>query len=427
MKTFEILCIDQKGAVTFKEKATFLKALSINENLLKSTAIDDHIGTISDTQRNISIKVENIDTKRTVTDLFVSAFLVKVTAEFDNLESFRLELIRHLRFLKFSHLRVLTDEISSELGEKIYPHINKIENSLRRYIVKFFITKIGIGWFDISVPSDVKEKIKKRFDNEPIFTGSKIVDTDVTLIDFDELGEIITRQTSVYSKVDDLVERIKKADSLETLKSEISGNYPKYFADIFGKQNFPSKWKTLFNIRNKVAHNNYLFKKDLIDTISLCEELEKILQEAELNIDKAILTVSEKQAISKAIAETVAEQQNSQMTLSDQEDKSNNEIETLNGFKLISEDVFIDEFENFERSKNQNWTFIALSKFLDYLESKGYNRQVATTTASILEDEGEIQIGYEDNPFSSYKTASIKRNKNEHNIMFAKRRANTLI
>ena len=309
-----------------------------------------------------------------------------------------------------------------DLCLKIYPLINKIENLLRRYIVKFFITKIGLGWFEISAPTEVKVKLKARKDNEPVFTKTSLVDTDVTLIDFNELGEIITRQTSVYSKVEDVIDKINNATTLDELKNEVTGHYPKYFKTIFEKQNFESKWKTLFDIRNKVAHNNYIFQKDLDDATKLTGELEIMLAEAEDKIDEAVLTITEKQAISKAIQEVVTEQQNiipekkEEIIAADNEVKVDHtpfKINFTNLFKildikLLTEEVFLDEFTNFKTQK-RNWTFIALSQFLDYLEEKGYNRQIASSTASILTDKGKIVIEYIDNPYNNFhKTATIK-------------------
>lgn len=425
--TFEIFCIDQKGKVKFKDTTRFLDALAFNAELWTGQPQKNtETAILFDNEQGITIKIDIIDTSKVVADNFVSAFVIKATGELPALEPIRLKLVTHIRDLDFNHIRILSDDVSTQLSVEIYPLINKIENLLRRYIVKFFITKIGLGWFDISVAKEVKDKISIRKDNEPVFTKNNLVNTDVTLIDFNELGEIITRQTSVFSKVEDVISKIQIATDLETLKGEVSGHYPKYFKEIFEKQNFDSKWRALFNIRNKVAHNNYLVIKDLSDAKLLCEELEKIFIEAEAKIDEAVFTVTEKQAIGKAIADTltkpISEPEQDDLSHLEELPKIEEQTEALTikrillpGLKIlprlpktISEDTFLEELEKFSNNK-KDWTFIALSKFFDYLDELGYNRDFSSTIASILNDKEMIEIEYIDNPFGLNKTATIKK------------------
>lgn len=420
--TFEIFCIDQKGKVKFKDKENFLDALSFNEGLWNSQPTKNYGEcTICDVQTQTKIKIDTIDTKKVVADLFISAFILRVEGQFDGLEQYRLKLLTHLRDLGFNHIRILTDDVSTDLSLRIYPLINKIENLLRRYIIKFFITKIGLGWFDISVSKEVKDKTKIRKENEPYFTRSSLVDTDVTLIDFNELGEIITRQTSVYSKVEDVIDKINKSSSLEELKNEVTGHYPKYFKTIFGNQNFENKWKTLFEIRNKVAHNNYLVVKDLEESTRLVQELEIIISEAEDKIDEAVLTVTEKQAISKAIQEIVTEQQSGQTDSQLQETTEGKQLVLVDddigdgeslihkhfNIQKLDEDLIIQELRYFKKL-NSTWRFIALTQFLDYLETRGFNRHIASSLVSIMNDQGKIIIEYIDNPRGFFDTATIK-------------------
>jgi Apea-like HEPN len=420
--TFEIFCIDQKGKVKFKDKENFLDALSFNEGLWNSQPTKNYEEcSICDSKKGLKIKIDTIDTKKVVADLFISAFILRIEGQFEDLEQHRIKLLIHLRDLGFNHIRILTDDVSTDLSLKIYPLINKIENLLRRYIVKFFITKIGLGWFDISVSKEIKDKIKIRKENEPHFTRSSLVDTDVTLIDFNELGEIITRQTSVYSKVEDVIDKINRCNSLEELKNEVTGHYPKYFKTIFGNQNFESKWKTLFEIRNKVAHNNYLVVRDFDESTRLVQELEIIISEAEDKIDEAVLTVTEKQAISKAIQEIVTEQQSVQTDSQSQEsiddsrlvltDDDNIDTETLIhkhfSTQKLDEDLIVQELRYFKKI-NSTWRFIALTQFLDYLEIKGFNRHIASSLISIMNDQEKILIEYIDNPRGFFDTATIK-------------------
>lgn len=407
---FELFCIDQRGKVAFDEVPNFIDALTFNKGLWNDTP-EKHVEQSLIREGSTMVKIDSLDTQNLAADLFSSAFLIRVEGEYERLEPMRVLLIQHLRNLGFAHIRILSDDVSAHISNQIYPLVFRIENRLRRFVVKFFITKIGLSWFDISVPREVKDKVKIRKENEPVLTKTGLVDSDVGLIDFNELGEIITRQTSVYSKVEDVVERIASATSLEELRNEVTGHYPKYFKDIFEKKNFESKWKTLFEIRNKVAHCNYVFERDLQQVIELTEELDGIFADAESKFDEAILSKIELQAISKALTE-VAEQEAIETDLDEDESAERSgqkRYESSRDRYRSFQDTFLKELRYFEQEMMKpNWDFIALSKFLDYLEDRGYSRHLAASVAKILDDADKIAIEYKDNPHGFYKVASVR-------------------
>lgn len=145
--------------------------------------------------------------------------MIKVKSKnFEKIENFRFPLIVHLRKrLAFEHIRVLTDDISTEISNKIYPLINELENLLRRYIAKFFTQKIGIDWWEKAVPDKVIEKTKLRTGNEAVF--SNLIQTDLTLIDFDDLGEIIYKHKLGFNRPQNLLDDIIKITTLSELEN----------------------------------------------------------------------------------------------------------------------------------------------------------------------------------------------------------------
>ena len=53
--------------------------------------------------------------------------------------------------LQFTNIRILRDDISTKIANEIYPLINRVENLLRRYLIKFFTRKIGVDWWEVRV------------------------------------------------------------------------------------------------------------------------------------------------------------------------------------------------------------------------------------------------------------------------------------
>ena len=162
----------------------------------------------------------------------------------------------------------------------------------------------------------------------------------------------------------------------------------------------------MFDIRNKVAHCNYVFRKDLEQVQELTLELEQMFADAESKIDEAILSKIELQAITKAISEVVQQEASAQTA---EESESEDEVSYVGPNSSSFENTFLRELEYFESEmKKPNWDFIALSKFLDYLEIRGYNRHLAASVARILDDKKRIAIEYQDNPHGFYKVASVR-------------------
>lgn len=217
---FELLCIDQQEKVKFTKPKNFILALCIIESLWKSEPlISEDFLEINDEIQKIKISVQPFDTSKMVTGgRFSSAYYIIVEGELNNLDPFRIKLIDQLKDLGFDHRQILIDDVSNEIAILIYPLINSIETLLRKYIVKFFITKIGTDWWSIAVSKENREKAKSKRANEIVFTNTSKVIADVTLLNFDQLGKIIYSQSSIFTKIEDVIEKIKIALDLESLK-----------------------------------------------------------------------------------------------------------------------------------------------------------------------------------------------------------------
>ncbi|THH41674.1 HEPN domain-containing protein [Neolewinella litorea] len=311
---FELLCIDPDD---ISDQRGFIHAISYSNDvwngrspiITKDKNGNDYIKGES----GLTVTVINVDTSKILTDLVEAAFVLRVESPmFEPLEPFRQRLLRHLsEKLRFAHLRVLQDDISSEIANQLYPKINAVENLLRRYLIKFFFQRVGMSWWEVTATPKMIEKVKARQRNRSN-QFSYFINSDIEFADFDDLGLLIYKQSTGFNEPEKVLEKLTSIETLEELqdlKSNLEGNYTKYFKTFFRDKNFERLWKEMSKIRNKVAHQATFFHSELRKGIELSAELTSIIKEAENHIDEIVLSLKEKQAIHQAAAEVVREEQ----------------------------------------------------------------------------------------------------------------------
>lgn len=416
--TFELLIIDPNGNSEIQSTKSLLYGLLSTEKLWESPEEIDDKGKKYIKDKNLNLRIKPVDTSSVLYNLYESAFIIKTTCnDFEKLEKFRYPLVLHLKSrLRFDHIRILTDDVSTEISNKIYPLINELENILRRYLAKFFTQKVGLDWWKQAVPDKVIEKTKLRQDNETVF--SKIVETDMTLIDFNDLGEIIYKHKLGFNKPENLVDKIlsiNSEDELQKLKQDLDGNYNRFFKQHFKDFNFDKKWKLLFQLRNKVAHNNLFIQPDLDSANELYKEIKDIVIKAENNIDDFRFSVEEQEAMIKTSNAFIELDQSKESTISGIGIKVIGKIDlptTLdNNFEIISEGELLRELMRAEDSlKAKGLSFIGLKSFVtNVLGSKGYSFGPTYAQVNVLKDKGKIEIyDIEDVEFSNWPVKAIR-------------------
>ncbi len=423
---FEVLCIDPNGQTSMSSDKSIAHGLLFNEKLWKEPKEIETNGKwkVIDDKQEIQLSITSIDTSNVLTGLFDAAFILKVKgANFDELEDFRLRLLKHLRSINFKHIRVLADDISKDIANQLYPEINKVENLLRRYLTKFFIQRVGLEWWEATAPRTMNDKVKtRRNDRKDEF--SNLVDFDVSLADFDDLGELIYKQSSGFNNPDAVIAKVVAINSIEALenfKSELQGNYTKYFKESFRDKDFEPKWKELFRIRNKVAHHGLFFKRELETGIQLSKSLCEIIGDAESKIDEIVFSVEEKVAIRNATIEAISIESLSNLPIEKTHKLPGVKVvgkielpeadELTNG--IITEEQFLIELERAESTlKKNNLTYVGLKAFVTkLLGNKGYTHGPTYALANILQDRDIIEL-YEvkdDDNFFTPKAIRIKR------------------
>lgn len=426
---FEILAIDKNGQASITTGESLVYGLLFSESLWRKKEVVESGGSkkVVDTEQKLEVKFQSVDTSSTLNDLIEAAFVIRIKGEdYLELEKFRLNFLIHLRKkLNFTNIRILRDDISTKISNDIYPLINQVENLLRRYLVKFFTQKIGVDWWDVTAPKTFSEKIGNRKTNEKNF--SNLVDTDVTLIDFDDLGELIYKQTTGFNRQENIISRVMNSetiDDLKNLKQELQGNYTKYFKEAFQDNNFEKKWKTLFEIRNKVAHNNLFIHNDFEIAKQLVDDITKIIGDAESKIDEFKFSIEEQEALRQATIEAVkvAESQSETkekvlekfgIKVLDKIDLPDEDDYEDSPFKIISEGELLKELEIAERTlQRNNLKYVGLKAFVTkILGYKGYSFGPTYSLVNILRDKGVIDIydANDDDNFFPTKGIRIKK------------------
>ncbi len=311
--TFELLCLDVPG---INSESGLARALSFGPMWEDNDpAIRSSKGTVRVVQPELGVEVSvySIDTSFMLTDYQESAFVIAAESQdFAALEKFRLPLLEHIRGkLEFKHVRILADTVSTEVANRLYPRINSVESRLRRYLTKFFIQRVGLNWWKLTSTRLMTDKVTTR---REMLTDemSKLVELDVNLVDFDDLGELIYKQTTGFNNTEAIVAKlldVKTHAELMELQGELQGNYTKYFKRFFQDKHFKHKWQELYRIRNKVAHHGTFYANELERGDRLCDDLLGIITEAEAQIDKLVFSVEDKQAIREAVNDQIVAEQ----------------------------------------------------------------------------------------------------------------------
>jgi uncharacterized protein with HEPN domain len=406
---FEILCVEPQDNDIQSEKA-MIKALAYSSKLWSGNEVIEvntqNVYGISDTKSGISLFLKTLDTSKMLTAYSETAYILYIEGtQFESLETFRLRLLRHLKStLNFLHIRILTDDISTNIANNLYPKINAVESSLRRYLTKFFIQRVGINWWESTATRSMIEKIKVRGEKSEEY--SDLIDEDVSLVDFDDLGELIYKQTSGFNQPEKIIDKlidIKSFEELKIFQNELQGNYTKYFKEFFQDKYFEQRWKELYRIRNKVAHQRTFYQYDLDRGVEVSDSLLSIIAEAESKIDEIVFSIGEKEAIKKATMDAQYDFVGTQLE-KDMEDSSDITFRGgLKGLKVlgkitvpmrdryITENVIISELED---ATDKKYTyFIGLKWFVTtFLKDKGYVVATSYSVLNIMIDKGEIEI-----------------------------------
>ncbi len=396
---FKILCLDDVEKVKSRTVKTLLFALMANDKLFEKPIMNEAKGEIVDQKKDLQLHINQYTTDKMLTGVRYSvAFTISATCDkVEIIDMFRLDLVDYVKDIGFSNVRILLDEVSATLAASLYPKIYSLENQVRTFIINFFLKNLGTNWTKLAMSGDTLEKIKKRKNNDKIFIMSNRIESDVTLVDFDDLGRILYSENSILSskKADNvtiLIEKISAATNLADLKSEVlEGNFYKYFKDCFTQKDFQSKWCDLYYYRNKLAHNGSFSQEEIYNCTILCESIAAIIDTAYEKLDTFKLSTSDQEALMAAVNDFPSE--------SREEDCSCDRK-----YSTVTEDTLLEELENAQK----RLPFVGLRHFvIEWLGNKGYDYDASFTLINYLEDKGIIKLTKVENPYGENQTTKI--------------------
>lgn len=373
MKTsyiFEVLTLDSTGHCTIKTNVALAYSLMSNSGIwIKPTLKDNKI---HDETLKITLGINDITQEEEKDFNIKNSLLIKMKGDFEEIEQIRVKILKHLNSVGFDRSYVLTDEVSSKIACEIYPKVNEVENLLRKYLMKFFVTKLGPSWWNVTADSEMNKKVSQRKNNELFF--SNFIDNRAYLIDFGELGKIVHSQSSGFISREDIVSKVleleETPDAIKKLKTELESNYTKFFKDTFKTNNFQQKWEELEKLRHKVAHNNLFTKSDLERADDLFKSLIDIINKANESIDSIQFNIEEKDLLKENISSN------------------------LGTYEVITKEELIRKLydsENWAKKTRDN--FVGLKHFVtNYLGSIGYDYRSSYELINQLEEEGMIEL-----------------------------------
>jgi hypothetical protein len=198
---------------------------------------------------------------------------------------------------------VIWNDISLFYAQRAYPLIYEIENLMRKLIMKFMVTTLGIGWVDETLPEEVKRIVDKKQDRR------KDQSNFLYKIDFTDLASFLikpyqtgdtTKLYKDFSKANDISEL-----DLDYLKSFVPrSNWQRYFSKIidYEGERFNRRWEELYQLRCQVAHNNQCTLSDYSKIIEIIEEIKEKLEEAIAKLDKIEISEEEREEAAESIS-----------------------------------------------------------------------------------------------------------------------------
>lgn len=197
------------------------------------------------------------------------------------------------------------DDVALHYSELAYPLVHRAESLMRKLITYFMLTTVGKEWVAETSPTAFKEALEKN---------KRKQQSDVLhQADFIQLGEFLFK---AYPNRDTqhLLALIAKTRAVADLKLEElqlfvpRSNWERYFAVVVDCEDeyLNKRWKELYGLRCKIAHNAIVGRADFGRIQTLLREIEPSLQSAIKNLGKVEVPPEEKDQVAESAAATLS-------------------------------------------------------------------------------------------------------------------------
>jgi hypothetical protein len=386
--SYQLLVLDPSEKTRCENAVSLLHLIRGFSKLWKTPKVSEADCRITDGVVTLTVSVveEASESAQATTDELGRAFIVTLNGIYEEIENRREPLAAFLKGQEFELIYVLKDQVSERIACKLYPHLYRIENLLRGYLIRFMVTHVGPGWWEVTASSEMTTKAKMRKKNEKVF--GKYIENSAYLVDFDELGEMVYEHSSGFLTREDIVGRIaglaETPEAIRAFKQELQSNYYKLFKESFADKGFKEKWEQFETLRNKIAHNNLFTAEDLIVGDRLAAEITQIISAADAEASKLVITNAEREAIKEQVIARGAP------------------------WREIGEEAFLSELDAQERLyASRPRGFVGLAKFVNSL---GYPLASSRELIARLRESGVVEVYHVPNPNDEQRpTAAIRR------------------
>ncbi|MGX9416161.1 hypothetical protein ACWU4D_02295 [Vibrio sp. WJH972] len=262
------LILFDKSNFQFNGVETFSKLIDLVEGI----CISDDLSLISFNGSDYKYKLvsegDKFEAHKTeMFDLVIES--KKNEQDIDNLS----KLLREVRTIVSNQKGTITpvfDGISAYYAEKAYPVVHNIENLMRKLYTKFTLVQLGPKWID-SIPKDVGGiKTAPQNGHNPLYDFDFITISDLLFTDYPS--------KQIDSEVlKDIKQGKLSPDEIETYIP--TSNWERYFTELVDCESkyLEKRWKQLYDLRNKIAHNKLFTKSDLDNVKKVSEEVKSKL------------------------------------------------------------------------------------------------------------------------------------------------------
>ena len=291
--TFELnskLCTDVKkfkALLSSHEDITFKDNNLIFENISFPTIIAE--GTLPDSSIYYDITIECNDKESN--DIF-SKLLREIRIICQNISG--------------RNIIILHDGVGEEYCHQGYPIIFRTETLMRKLISKFMAISVGYDWKKSTTPEEVLKSMRiESKDNNVDYLQE---------VDFIQLSNFLFKK---YNKnnINDFINSLKEISDDKTItiedikKYSPYTNWERYFAHIVNCESdfLTTRWKKLYDYRNKVAHCKGMTQDDFLDLKKISNEVIEKIESALNSINDIYIDEQDKEELAENLSSAANE------------------------------------------------------------------------------------------------------------------------
>lgn len=197
---------------------------------------------------------------------------------------------------------VLWDDISVHYCKQAYPLINEVENLMRKLLTKFMMINVGEEWDKLNISTEIRQNISKN--KKKLGRYDYLYETD-----FITLSEFLFKEypNITYENFNKKIKKLSNPSDFDINEIIRRSNWDRYFKAIVKCEGefLNKRWKELYELRCKVAHNNTLERSEYESIIKLVNEVKPNLEEVIEKLDKVKLDENSKTTIVENIIENI--------------------------------------------------------------------------------------------------------------------------